>query len=273
MKHIYLNLKRFDIPKSLHGVNNLTSIDTWAQHIISYIEHMGDKNITVFLPELHLLEALKVCNHVKIGAQSIHYKDVEQGANFGAFTTYRTASILRALHVKDVIIGHLEERMGIEEQNQMGKGNLDPNLLLNMKMKLAAQQQMQILYCVGEKLHEQERKYEVIKHQLDVGLKDVDLSCVTIAYEPVWAIGVGKTPPTKAYIVDIVNYIKSLYPLNVVYGGGLKLENAAMLGSIDQLDGGLIALTRFGQDFGFYLEDFSDIVEAYLKEAKNENHI
>ena len=266
MKKIYLNLKRFDIPKELDGINNLAPINHWADTIISYIDQMKHREITVFLPEMHLIQAKNASTYVKIGAQSIHYRDVEKGKNFGAFTTHRTASSLKAINVDDVIIGHLEERISLEELNEMSKGKLDPNVILNMKLKLASKHKMNILYCIGEKANEQDIKYDILKHQLDIGLEGVDLSKVTIAYEPVWAIGVGKTPPTKAYIKDIVTYIKSLYDVPVVYGGGLKLENASMLGSIKELDGGLIALTRFGQDFGFYLSDFNDIVEAYLKE-------
>ena len=268
MKKIYLNLKRFDIPKAQDGINHLAPMNEWAETIIRFIEKMEKDNITVFVPEMHLMQAKNIAEHVHIGAQSFHYKDVKKGVNFGALTTHRTASSLTAIGVKDVLIGHLEERISLEEINDLAQGKLDPNIILNMKLKLASEHQMNILYCIGEKSHEQDIKYDVLKHQLDIGLKNVDLSKVTIAYEPVWAIGVGKTPPTQAYIEDITRYIKSLYDVPVVYGGGLKLENASMLGSIKELDGGLIALTRFGQDFGFYLEDFNDIVEAYLKEVK-----
>jgi len=267
MKKIYLNLKRFDIPKTLNGINDLAPVHEWASTIIGFIERMPYKHITVYLPEMHLLNAKKVASNTHIGAQSFHYSDVKKGSNFGAFTTHRTASSLKAIDVNHVIIGHLEERISLEEMNALSGGALDPNEVLNKKLKLASDNQMEILYCIGEKSHEQEFKYDVLKHQLNIGLKDVDLSKVTIAYEPVWAIGVGKTPPTKAYIEDIVTYIKSLYHLPVVYGGGLKLENSKMLGSIKSLDGGLIALTRFGEDFGFYLDDFNDIVESYMKEA------
>ena len=127
---------------------------------------------------------------------------------------------------------------------------------------------MNVLYCIGEKLEEQGDKYNVLKNQIEAGLKDVSLSKVTIAYEPVWAIGPGRTPPDKDYIEDIVKFIKSVKDVRVVYGGGLKIDNAKMLASIKELDGGLIALTRFGADFGFYLDDFKKIVETYKEGLK-----
>ena len=80
-----------------------------------------------------------------------------------------------------------------------------------------------------------------------------------------WAIGPGKTPPGEDYIRDIARHIKSIVDCKVVYGGGLKKENAKMIASIEELDGGLVALTRFGKDFGFYLNDFEEIVETYKK--------
>lgn len=268
MKVIYLNLKRFDIPKKLDGINDLDSPLFWAEKITSYIDKMGYENITIFFPEMHLINAKKHAKNINIGAQSLHYKDVEKGGNFGAFTTLRTASSLKAIDVNNVIIGHLEERIDLGEINRLANGNLNVSEILNQKMLMAQNKNMKILYCIGEKSEEQEFKYDVLKNQLNTGLKGINLENVTIAYEPVWAIGVGKTPPTKEYISDIVKYIKSLYNVNVVYGGGLKLDNAEMLASIEELDGGLIALTRFGSDFGFYLDDFKAIVDTYYKGVK-----
>lgn len=268
MKAIYLNLKRFDIPRQLDGINDLASPFVWAEKITTYIDQMGYENITVFFPEMHLMNAIKHANNINIGAQTLHYKDVVKGGNFGAFTTLRTASSLKAINISNVIIGHLEERIDLGEINRLANGDLDVNEILNQKMLMAQKENMKILYCIGEKSEEQDNKYDVLKNQLDVGLKGINLKNVTIAYEPVWAIGVGKTPPTKEYILDIVKHIKSLYDVNVVYGGGLKLDNAEMLASIEELDGGLIALTRFGSDFGFYLDDFKEIVDTYYKGVK-----
>ena len=122
-----------------------------------------------------------------------------------------------------------------------------------------------VLYCIGETSEEQERWQEVLGEQLDVGLEGVDKSQVVIAYEPVWSIGPGKTPADKPYITKIARFVKDRTGgMDVVYGGGLKTDNAEMLASIDEIDGGLIALTRFQGEIGFYPNEYLDIIRLYL---------
>ena len=88
---------------------------------------------------------------------------------------------------------------------------------------------------------------------------------VVIGYEPVWSIGPGKTPAGKEYITKIARFVKEqTHGLDVVYGGGIKTDNAAMLASIDEIDGGLIALTRFTGEIGFYPEEYLEIIRTYL---------
>ena len=125
----------------------------------------------------------------------------------------------------------------------------------------------------GENADEQPRWQEVLKEQLTVGLEGVDKSKVTIAYEPVWAIGPGKIPPDADYIRKIASYVKEVTDgMDVVYGGGLKTDNAKMLASVKEIDGGLIALTRFsGRDWIFIrmniwrsLRLISDINSQYI---------
>ncbi len=263
MKKIYLNLKRFDIPKDMNGINDIGYGDCWARKIINSLNSIKDVDLVVFLPESSLFSAIKNTKHIGIGCQGVHYKDVVKGGNFGAFTSFRPASAMKALGVTNVIVGHSEERASKNELLIIGGGKGDVNEILNQEVKCALAQEMKVLYCVGEKAEEQENKYEVIKNQILVGLKDVDISNISIAYEPIWAIGPGKVPPDKEYIEDIVKFIKSVVNVPVVYGGGLKVENAQMLASISELDGGLVALTRFGKDFGFSTDDFKKIVETY----------
>ena len=82
---------------------------------------------------------------------------------------------------------------------------------------------------------------------------------------PIWSIGPGKTPADKPYIEKIARFVKERTGgLDVVYGGGLKADNAAMLASIADIDGGLIALTRFSGEIGFYPEEYLEIIRLYL---------
>ena len=122
-----------------------------------------------------------------------------------------------------------------------------------------------VLYCIGEKSEEQDAWQQVLGDQLSIGLEGVDKSKVTIAYEPIWSIGPGKTPADKPYITKIARFVKEQTGgMDVVYGGGLKTDNAAMLASIPEIDGGLIALTRFAGEIGFYPEEYLDIIRLYM---------
>lgn len=264
MKRIYLNLKRFDIPRDMGGINDTAVRQQYAEKIVSNIEKLPqDFMFTVFFQEAYVLPATDVAKRVHIGCQGVYEKDVEKGGNFGGMTTFRTAKSMKALGVDTVIIGHCEERAYFNSLLEMGGGKGDVNEILNREVKCATDAGLNVLYCIGEKSEEQPRRFDVLTHQLQVGLQGVDLSKVTIAYEPVWAIGVGKIPPDRHYIEEIVSHVKSVVDVPVVYGGGLKEQNAEMLAGIDNLDGGLIALTRFGSDFGFYIEDFNKIVQTY----------
>ena len=111
MKNIYLNLKRFDIPTSLDGINNNFTNETYGEDITKGIEDMHlDIPITIYFQESNLISAKKAAKEITIGCQGVHYADVSKGGNFGAFTTSRTAKSMAAIGVKDALIGHCEER-------------------------------------------------------------------------------------------------------------------------------------------------------------------
>ena len=167
------------------------------------------------------------------------------------------------------IIGHCEERN--DKAGILAEAGVTDtaavNRLLNQEIRLAVEQGLTVLYCIGEKSEEQERWQEVLGEQLRVGLDGVDTSKVVIGYEPVWSIGPGKTPAGKDYITMIARFVKEQTGgLDVVYGGGLKVDNAEMLASIDEIDGGLIALTRFQGEIGFYPDEYLEIIKTYLGE-------
>lgn len=278
MKHIFLNLKRFDIPKELAGVNAIASPAEWGKFIVERIQEPLEKyrgedvEFAVFFPEAHILtaaSALKEDSMVKLGCQGVYRADTAAGKNFGAFTSNRTGNAMKALGCVATMIGHCEERNDkagiLAEAGVVDKSAV--NRILNQEILAAQQAGLEVLYCIGEKAEEQERWQEVLKEQLTVGLKDADLSGITIAYEPVWAIGPGKTPPDGAYMEKIGAYVKEITGgLDVVYGGGLKTDNAKLVASVPDLDGGLIALTRFQGEIGFYPEEYLEIISNYLSE-------
>lgn len=276
MKHIFLNLKRFDVPKELGGVNTISPINAWGEYIINSIQGKLEKyrdeeiEFVVYMPEAHIIPAIKALNaggRLSIGSQSVYREDVSAGGNFGAFTTSRAARAVKAMGCTGTIIGHCEERkdkLGI--MKEAGAGDTAAvNRILNKEVKAALAAGLKVLYCIGESAEEQADWQQVLKSQIEMGLRDADKSNIVIAYEPVWAIGPGKTPPDKEYITKIAAYIKEVSGgLDVVYGGGLKADNAELLASIPQISGGLIALTRFQGDIGFYPDEYLEIIKTYM---------
>ena len=276
MKHIFLNLKRFDVPVSLGGVNRIAPLNEWGTYIVKNTQEALKKydanevEFVQYFPEAHLLNAVAArCENspVQVGCQSVYRMNTAVGGNFGAFTTNRPVSIMKAMDVNYTIIGHCEERndkMGILAE----AGVVDTkavNRILNQEIKLAVANGMKVLYCIGEKDTELENWDEVLTRQLKLGLDGVNMENVVIGYEPVWSIGPGKTPADKPYITKAARLIKEVTGgADVVYGGGLKTDNAGMLASIDEIDGGLIALTQFTGEIGFYPDQYIDIIRTYL---------
>ena len=277
MKHICLNLRRFDVPAEFGGVNRIASPGAWSGYIIGHTQEELKRyekekvRFSMYFPEAHILGAVSARAEdclVRVGCQGVFRDNTAPGGNFGAFTTNCPASSARALGCETAIIGHCEERKDKGELIAMG-GQAAPDTvdrILNSEMRLAIESGMDVLYCIGEKAEEQENWKEVLKRQLDTGLDGLDKSRVVVAYEPVWAIGPGKIPPDGEYIRKIADYVKEVTGgIDVIYGGGLKAENAAMLASVPEIDGGLIALTRFTGEIGFYPDEYLDIIRIYME--------
>ena len=276
MKHLYLNLKRFDVPVEFGGVNRIAPVADWGRYIVEHTQEglkkydPAEAEFVQYFPEAHILGAVAArCENspVQVGSQSVYRMNTAVGGNFGAFTTNRPASIVKAMGCTSTIIGHCEERN--DKAGILAEAGVTDtaavNRLLNQENTLAIEQGLTVLYCIGEKTEEQAHWEQVLGDQLSIGLDGVDTSKVVIAYEPIWSIGPGKTPADKPYITKIARFVKKCTGgLDVVYGGGLKVDNAEMLASIDEIDGGLIALTRFQGEIGFYPDEYLEIIKTYL---------
>jgi triosephosphate isomerase len=182
-------------------------------------------------------EAIKGTNMV-LAAQNMHWEDK------GAFTGEISAEMLLDLGCKYVIIGHSERRQYFGETDET----------VNKKAKQALKKGLLPIMCVGETLAEREagRLDEVISRQVTDGLKDIgaeDMKKVVIAYEPVWAIGTGKTAtPEQANEVHslIRQKVQALYAaeisggLRIQYGGSVTPENVSSLMAKPDIDGALV---------------------------------
>ena len=162
----------------------------------------------------------------------------------GAFTGEISAEMLRDLYVNFVILGHSERRQYYGERNDS----------INFKVLAAVKNNIKPIYCIGETLEEREsnKTLDVVKRQIQEGLANYPLSEVdnlVLAYEPVWAIGTGKTA-TVEMAQEVHSYVRELLvdlfgdtggsSIRILYGGSMKPENASGLLSQPDVDGGLI---------------------------------
>ncbi|TCL61877.1 triosephosphate isomerase [Hydrogenispora ethanolica] len=310
-RKIFVNLKRFDIPRALGGVCPEHDPGQWMEWVIAQCVEYGlgrrdDLELTLFLPEGLLLKAAhalssfpaEATRSLRLGCQGVFREDVAPGGNFGAFTTNRPASAARNMGCSWAMTGHSEERkdkLGViaaydpsilAEESRQNRANRAVDGLIHAETVCALRAGLNVLLCVGETAAEkgegsfaeqQPRIAAVLRSQLEAGLQGVREFLperqIAIAYEPVWAIGPGKTPPGAEYIAFVAGTIKNIIQelwgqtLPVVYGGGLKLENAAAIAGIDAIDGGLVALTRFSGTIGFEPAGLNEIIAAIDRSA------
>lgn len=209
-KLVLANLKMY--------LNN--KIDT--QNYLNDLKQEKDKFI-VFPPIIYLDRFIQ--NGFITGIQNISVH--KEGAHTGEVSALSAYD----LGAKYVLLGHSEIRQ---------KGESDE--LINQKIKIALKNNLKVVLCVGENLeaYNQNQTKEIINNQISKALKNIDEE-IMISYEPVWAIGTGKTP-TNNEIEDVVSYIKSLfnYKIKVLYGGSVSEKNIETLNQINNLDGFLI---------------------------------
>lgn len=193
---------------------------------------------------------------ISVGAQNMSSEEE------GAYTGEVSHNMLKELFVRYVILGHSERREYYKEND----------FWINKKVLKALEKNLRPILCVGEKLEDREagNTERVVEVQVREGLKDVPASAYTelvIAYEPVWAIGTGKTATSEqaqevhAFIRGIVKDIageEAAEAVRIQYGGSMKPGNAAELLSQPDIDGGLIGGAALD------VTSFVDIVKAAL---------
>ncbi|MCR4726622.1 MAG: triose-phosphate isomerase [Clostridia bacterium] len=197
--------------------------------------------VVICTPYTDLATAVELTKgtNIKVGAENVHW------AEKGAFTGEISADMLVELGVTYVIIGHSERRQYFGETDQT----------VNARVKAALQKGLKPIICVGETLEEREggKVEEVLVRQTTEALKDIaeaELMNIVVAYEPVWAIGTGKTATAEVAndtIKIIRDTIAKLYSkataeevVRIQYGGSMNPKNVKELMAMPEIDGGLI---------------------------------
>jgi len=216
----------------------------------------ADCRVALCVPYIDIPAAVAAAREsaISIGAQNCHW------AKSGAFTGEISAQMLTNVGAEICIVGHSERRQYFGETDET----------VNLRLKAALDEGMLCIVCVGETLEQREggETFKVIERQIKGALSDIekkDMRIIVIAYEPVWAIGTGKTA-TAEQAGEVCGYIRSLVGelygervakgCRVLYGGSMNAKNAAELLSIPDIDGGLIG------GASLKAADFSEIVKA-----------
>ena len=212
-------------------------------------------DVVICVPFTDLDTAVKATKNtnIKVGAQNVHW------AESGAFTGEISADMLKEIGVEYVIIGHSERRQYFGETDES----------VNKRTLKALEAGLKPIICVGETLAEREKgkTNEVVTRQTKAAFKDIpkeELKNIVIAYEPVWAIGTGKTATAddaNSTIKVIRDTMAELYCKNcaeetvrIQYGGSMNPKNASELMAMPEIDGGLIG------GASLKAEDFSKVV-------------
>lgn len=213
-----------------------------------------ENEVILCVPFIDLCKAVKLSKgtNVKIGAQNMHFKDS------GAYTGEISPKMLNDLNVEYVIIGHSERREYFNETDET----------VNLKIKAALTHDLKPIVCVGETLEQREAGItkEFVTGQVRNALKEItedELKKIIIAYEPIWAIGTGKTA-SKEDANEVCKWIReelrALYgdvadEIIIQYGGSVKSSNAKDLFEMSDIDGGLVGGASLES------EEFSKIVK------------
>jgi len=236
----------------------LTEGQGLAQEIRTMAESelMSNATLMIFPPFIHLASIAKQMegSNIIVGAQNMN--ENEQGA----FTGEVSAGMLTSIGVKHTLVGHSERRQYYNESNASCAA----------KIKTSLKHGITPVYCIGETLTERESNthFEVVKTQLSAleGLSADEIAKCVIAYEPVWAIGTGKTASAEQANEMHIHIRKELSALSnqtcadgisILYGGSVKPDNAKSLFAMSDIDGALIGGAALQS------RDFLDIAKSF----------
>ena len=238
-------------------MNNTASEGVALVNAIAPLVKEAGCDVVVCVPAIDIpavSEALKGTN-IALGAENVHFADK------GAYTGEISAAMLKEYGVEYVIVGHSERRQYFGETDET----------VNKRTLTALANGLTPIVCIGESLEEREggKTEEVLAKQIREGLKEIeDITKIVVAYEPVWAIGTGKTA-TSEQANDTIKFIRKTLAkkygraaanrVRIQYGGSMNAKNAAELMAMSDIDGGLIG------GASLKAQDFSVVVKAGVK--------
>jgi len=209
--------------------------EEFINSFLPMVKDVTDVDILIAPPftSIQIAAGFLKASNVKLGAQNVFYEEK------GAFTGEISPAMLLSCGCSHVIIGHSERRQYFMETDE----------IVNKKIKTARKNGLDVILCIGESLKEREenKTFEVLDRQLAGSLKDADLNGMTIAYEPIWAIGTGKTA-TKEQANEAHAYIRDWLKKNregaekirILYGGSVTPDNIESLIAEPEVDGALV---------------------------------
>ncbi len=213
---------------------------SFVEEMKSKVKDVEDKEIVICPPYTSLIAVKQAISNsnIELGAQNVFWEEK------GAYTGEISVKMLKDIGCKYIILGHSERR----------KYFFETDGIINKKIKKVLEESVSPIFCIGETLEERERNitFDVLKRQLTIGLNEIDINNVdkvVIAYEPVWAIGTGRTAtPSQAEEAHyfIRNWVKEKFSeenskrIRIIYGGSIKPENISDLMKCENIDGGLV---------------------------------
>src|SRR3989337_2908134 len=220
------------------------------------VKEVSDVDIVLAPPFTSLTTASDILKsspntHITLAAQDVFYEEK------GAYTGEISPSMLTDVGCKFVIIGHSERRQYFNETDE----------IVNRKIKAAQKGGLSVIFCIGESLPEREdgKTFHIIEREMNEGLDGTDIEHIAIAYEPIWAIGTGRTAtPEQAQEVHTfirkklrMKYGNKSDDIRIIYGGSVTPENIDSLMACADIDGALVGGASLKVDNFFRIVKFS----------------
>ena len=231
----YLTMKSF-IAANWKMNKTISETRDFFRDFVPLVKDVSDVDIVVAPPFTALSAAAGAIQgtNVRLAAQDVFWEEK------GAYTGEVAPAMLLDAGCTHVIIGHSERRQYFHEDDTV----------VNRKVRAAKKAGLGVIFCCGESLEEREsnRTFDVIRREVEKGLEGIDADGLVVAYEPIWAIGTGKTASpdqaqeVHAFIRDILGklYAGTAEGIRILYGGSVTPENVTSLMACKDVNGGLV---------------------------------